>query len=209
MKLSINNQISQVMKTNLIIVAFAIAVMTSTVFGCSDANAVSSEIRLVNQNFYGIILNGNANVYLSQGDANSVTVQGKRENVDEVTTSVSNGMLVINSGDLRNVTIYVSMTDINLLQVNGNGVINAQTTINSDMLLMKVLGDGIINADVRTLSLGTIINGNGKIYVHGITGDSFVKIKGDGKVVTANLDSLRNTYSEIISANYEQKKMVQ
>jgi hypothetical protein len=209
MKLSNNNQISQVMKTNLIIVAFALVGMTTRSFGCSEANAVSSEIRPPQADFYGIILNGNANVYLSQGDGNSVTVQGNRENVDEVSTSVSNGMLVINSGALRNVTIYVSMTDINLLQVNGNGVINAQTTINSDMLLMKVIGDGVINADVRTLSLGTIINGNGKIYVHGITGDCLVKIKGEGKVITANLDSLRNTYSEIISANYDRKKMFQ
>jgi len=181
------------MKTRFSLFALALVSMTTLVLGCTSSNAASSEIRTVDQNFYGIILNGNANVYLTQGDYNAIRVEGMNQNTEDVNTSVSNGALVINAGALRNVNIYVTMTDINLLQVNGAGIIRATSTLNSDMLLMKISGTGIISADVRALSVGMIINGGGKIYAGGITGDSFVKVKGSGQVISMNLDSLRQT----------------
>jgi hypothetical protein len=181
------------MKTRFSLTALMIVALSSFIFGCTPTNASASEIRNVDQNFYGIILNGNANVYLSQGEVYAIRVEGNNASTDEVTTSVSNGALVINAGMLRNVNVYVTMTDINLIQVNGAGAIRATSTLNSDMLLMKISGTGIISADIRALSVGMIINGGGKIYAGGIAGDSFVKVKGSGQVVSMNLDSLKQT----------------
>ena len=181
------------MKTRLALTALMIVSLSTFVIGCTASSATASEIRNVGQNFYGIILNGNANVYLTQGDENVIRVEGNTANTEEVTTAVSNGALVINAGQLRNVNVYVTITDINLIQVNGAGAIRATSTLNSDMLLMKVSGTGVISADVRALSVGMIINGGGKIYAGGITGDSFVKVKGTGQVISMNLDSLKQT----------------
>ena len=181
------------MKTRLTLASLALASISAFILGCTSTTASASESRNVDQSFYGIILNGNANVYLTQGDNSAIRVEGLEANTQEVTTSVSNGALVINSGSLRNVNVYVTMSDISLLQVNGSGVIKATTAINSDMLLLKITGTGIISADVRALSVGMIINGGGKIYAGGITGDSFVKVKGSGQVISMNLDSLRQT----------------
>jgi len=180
------------MKTRLAL-SLMIVSLSSLLIGCTASSASASEIRSVDQNFYGIILNGNANVYLTQGESNAIRVEGNTANTEEVTTSISNGALVINAGVLRNVNVYVTMTDINLLQVNGAGAIRATSTLNSDMLLMKISGTGIISADVRALSVGMVINGGGKIYAGGITGDSFVKVKGNGQVISMNLDSLKQT----------------
>jgi hypothetical protein len=192
---NINLQISQTMKTRSALVALVMVAMSTFVFGCSPTVAASSDIRTLDQKFYGIILNGNANVYLTQGDISTVRVEGIDELAEQVGTSISNGALIINAGSLRNVNVYVTMSDVNLLQVNGSGIIRATSTINSDMLLMKISGTGTISADVRALSLGMIINGGGKIYAGGITGDSFVKVKGSGEVVSMNLDSLKQTAS--------------
>ena len=181
------------MKTRLALTTLMIVSLSSFVIGCTSSAASASEIRNVDQNFYGIILNGNANVYLTQGDANAIRLEGNTASTEEITTSISNGALVINSGMLRNVNVYITMTDINLIQVNGGGAIRATSTLNSDMLLMKVSGTGLISADIRALSVGMIINGGGKIYAGGITGDSFVKVKGSGQVISMNLDSLKQT----------------
>ena len=181
------------MKTRFSLVVLVSIALSTFFFGCTSSASASSEMRSVDQNFYGIILNGNASVYLKQGSSNSIRVEGLDENREELKTSVSDGALVINAGTLRNVTIYVTMTDINLIQVNGAGVIRATSTVNSDMLLMKINGTGIISADVRALSVGMIVIGGGKIYAGGITGDSFVKVKGNGQVISRNLDSLRQT----------------
>ena len=190
---NINLQNSQTMKTRFALVALVSLAFSTFVLGCNSSSAASSEIRTVDQNFYGIILNGNANVYITQGEFNMVRVEGNDENTEEVKTSVSNGALIINAGALRNVNVYVTMTDINLLQVNGAGIIRATSTVNSDMLLLKISGTGIISADIRALSVGMIINGGGKIYAGGVTGDSFVKVLGNGQVISRNLDSLRQT----------------
>jgi hypothetical protein len=123
-----------------------------------------------------------------QSDVNSVKVVNA--NASEVKTNIVNGVLVINTGTLRNADIYVTMDEVNLLQVNGNGMIRAISTINSDMLQLKVKGNGMIYADVRALSLAMTINGNGKIYVGGVAGESLTRIVGDGSVVNTDLDTV-------------------
>lgn len=190
-----NLQISKTMKTRFTLVALVAMAMSTVLLGCTSTTAASSEIRSIDQNFYGIILNGNANVYLTQGEFNAVRLEGMNENTEEVTTSVSNGALVINAGGLRNVNVYVTMSDISLIQVNGAGIIRSTSPLASDMLLMKISGSGIISADVRALSVGMVINGGGKIYARGVTGDSFVKVKGNGQVISMNLDTLRQSAS--------------
>jgi hypothetical protein len=192
MKLSNNNlQTVNKMKTRFTLVALALVLMTTFSFGCAEeTHAAVSDSRTIGSTFYGIILNGNANIVLTQGESTSVRIEGAYENVREVETNVSNGALVIESGMLRNVTVYVTMNDISLLQVNGNGAINARTLIFSDMLLLKVNGNGTINADVRALSVAMVINGGGKIIARGSSGDSFIKVKGNGQVYSSNLDSV-------------------
>jgi hypothetical protein len=182
-------QTSNKMKASLSLVSLALVLMTTFSFGCTESNAAVCESRATG-NFYGIILNGNANVVLTQGETNSVRLEGDYQNVREVETAVSNGALIIESGQLRNVTVYVTMNDVSLLQVNGNGVISARNIIFSDMLLMKVNGNGTINADVRALSVGMVINGGGKIVARGSSGDSFIKVKGNGQVYSQQLDSV-------------------
>ena len=191
------------MKTRYNLVAMVMMSLSIILLSCTSSSAKTSEVRSVEQNFYGIILNGNANVFLSQGDFNSVRLEGMNINTGEITTYVNNGALVINAGDLRNVNVYVTMSDISLIQINGAGVIRSLTPLSSDMLLLKISGSGIISADVRTLSVGMIINGIGKIYARGVTGDSFVKIKGNGQVINMNLDTLRQTASVETVSNAE------
>src|ERR1051325_3253356 len=104
MKSNNNLQTINKMKASFSLVALALVLMTSLSFGCTESNAAVCESRTTS-NFYGIILNGNANVVLTQGEANSVRLEGDYGNVREVGTTVSNGALVIESGQLRNVTV--------------------------------------------------------------------------------------------------------
>jgi len=178
------------MKTKISLVALMLVSITVLSLGCTESKAaVVNEIRNTGS-FYGIILNGNANVILTQGESNSVSVEGEETNVSEVETKVVSGALVIGTGSLRNVTVHVTMNDISLLQVNGNGVITGKTLLYSDVLLLKVNGNGTINTDVRALSVGMVINGGGKIIARGSAGDSYIKVKGTGQVYAMNLDAV-------------------
>ena len=178
-----------------------IAISAFILASCQTTSASVSENRTINSDFFGVILKTNAQVILSQGDEASVRVEGSVENVASVKTTIENGALVIDGNNKFPVTIFVTIDEISLIEVNGNGKIFSNQLINSDMLLLKVSGSGTINVEVRTLSLGMIVKGNGKIYAKGSTGDSFIRVTGNGQVMTRNLDSIK----PISEANVESR----
>ena len=51
--------------------------------------------------------------------------------------------------------------------------------------------------DVRALTVGMIVKGNGKIIVSGSSGDSYSKILGSGNIFSENLDSFSHTVSHL------------
>ena len=192
------------MKTNRLLLAAALILMSAcnSVFG-ESAELVTNERKA--SDFYGLVVNANANVILSQGETCSVKVEGDRRTVAEVSTNVENGALVINGDNSRPVNIYVTVNEINLVEVNGNAKVYANQVINSDLLLLKVNGNGSIRMEVRSLSLGMIVKGNGRIVASGSTGDSFVRVYGNGNVSARNLDAYRQT-EEVYNANINYKK---
>jgi hypothetical protein len=184
---------------SILVAAVLMSLSTFTIASC-EPGSFTSENRKVETNFFGIILKTNAQVIFSQGTENSVRIEGDKKTVSSVETVVENGALVISGRNETPVTIYITADDISLLEVEGSGRIFSSRIINSDMLLLKVVGSGSIHVDVRTLSLGMIVKGNGKIYAKGSTGDSFTRVMGNGQIVAMNLDSFKTT-SEVINDN--------
>jgi len=162
-----------------------------TCLACTDVHA-TTEYRNTN-NFYGVILKTDAQVVLTQGTEPSIRIEGDKKSVSSVSTSVENGALVISGTNHSPVTVYVTAGELCLIQVEGSGKISGSQLISADMLLLKVVGTGSIKVDVRTLSLGMIVRGKGKIYVEGTTCDSYTKVSGSGQVWSMNLDAYRNS----------------
>ncbi len=109
-----------------------------------------------------MVVNTPANVILQQGEKSSIRFEGEQRDVNKVTTAIENGSLVISGNNKNSLTIYVTIGELNLIEVNGNARVYSSQVINSDMLLLKVNGAGSIRLDVRSLSLGMIVKGSGK-----------------------------------------------
>jgi len=174
------------------ILSMLLLTLSAVTVACNDSSA-AIENRITGNAFYGLILRSNAQVILTQGDETSVRVEGDNKSVADIKTSIQNGALVIEGKNSVLVTVYVTMGEISLVEVDGTGKIFSNQMISSDMLLLKVIGSGTINLDVRSLTLGMIVRGNGKIYAKGSTGDSYVKVIGSGEVMALNLDSIKVT----------------
>ena len=142
------------MKTKFFFAAILLS-LTGYAFPSSDSSELATDLRNVN-NFSGLIVNTTANVILSQGESNSIRIEGEKDMVKEITTTIENGALIIAGNNNHAITIYVTATDINLVEVNGNAKIYANGLVNSDILLLKVNGSGSIRMDVRTLTVGQI-----------------------------------------------------
>jgi hypothetical protein len=160
--------------------------------GCNSSKA-ASENRNLNTAFYGLILKSNARVVLTQGMEPSVRIEGDERSVTSVQTTIENGALIINGKNDLPVIVYVTAGEISLIEVEGNGTIISNQPVYSDILLLKVVGSGTIRLDVRSLSIGMIVRGSGKIYAKGSTGDSYIRVTGSGEVYSMNLDSFKTT----------------
>jgi hypothetical protein len=179
------------MKTQLLTAALLVSLSAcSMVYG--ESSELLSDLRNTGD-FYGVVVNGNANVILSQGQQTSVKIEGDSRAIGSLKTEVSNGALVISGENVRSVNVYVTVDDINLVEVNGSARVYAAGPINSDLILLKVNGSGSIRMDVRSLSLGMIVKGSGKIVASGSTGDSYTRVYGKGNVYATNLDYFRST----------------
>lgn len=145
-------------------------------------------------NFYGIMVNTNANIIITQSEYTSVQIAGEKSVIENVMTEVINGALVISGPASKSVDIYITVENLNLIEVNGTARILGKGTFNTDVVLLKVNGSGSIKMDIRSLTVGMIVKGSGKIIASGSTGSSFVKVFGTGNVFTSDLDSFSNKY---------------
>lgn len=175
------------MKTKLFLATILIS-LTGYVYASSDSVEFANDSRSL-KDFSSIIINSTANVIVSQEEGTAIRIEGDKKDVQATTTEVANGTLSIYGTNSNPVTIYISTKELNLIEVNSNARVYARGVINSDVLLLKVNGNGTIKMDVRALTLGLMIKGEGRIIVSGSTGDSFSKIIGKGTIYSSNLDS--------------------
>ena len=191
------------MKTN-----FFFLTLIATLLACSatkaESNELISDLRTPG-NFYGLVLNTNANVILTQGTETALRVEGDLRLIKSIRTEVLNGALVISGTNNRPVTVYVTMEEINLIEINGAGKVFSSQPVNSDMLLLKVNGTGSIKLDVRALALGMIVKGTGKIIASRSVGESFVRVFGKGNVYAQGLDTITGTELSATNVTWKQE----
>lgn len=194
-------------------ITFSIAVLIFAILACStlSPNTVVGSGKAVSETrnvsgFSSIELRGSADVTATIGSAESVTVKGDDNIVPLITTTVSNGALIIETKPLTNINvsnpIQVSVT-MKLLQgitLSGSGNINVSGMDGGDLsidlpgsgditvkgtadnLTLNLLGSGNIVCDELKASSATItLNGSGNIDV--FVSDSLdANIRGSGTI---------------------------
>ena len=181
--------------------------------------------------FKGIYVNSNYTVYLKQTNKQEVTVEALTEIFSVTEIKVENGILMVNverKPDNSNKTIwakiddiklnpamklYVSVKNINDLQVNGGGKIVSENSIASDFVTLGVSGNGSMDVDLKGNTIKSEVSGSGTMTLRGyatllegvVSGSGSingfncalekakVKVSGSGSCqlnVTDNLDAL-------------------
>lgn len=163
-----------------------------------DENA---EVRQV-ESFHSIKVNGGITVYLSQSAESGVAVStDDGKNLNKIRTEVVNGVLNIypepgfwNTFNLGNkkVRAYVSLVNLNRLELSGGSIVKTADPIKVETLKMEING-------------GSILNGNfiGKSLYAEISGGSIVEFKGSFS--TASLEA---NGGSIIKGNAEYQDCV-
>jgi hypothetical protein len=142
--------------------------------------------------FTEISLRISANVHLEQGEKQSLEIVAKPSTLEEIITEVKDGKLIIRFPNKNyvwstfqpgEITIYITVPEINGLGISGSGDIIAENEIKTKILDMAVSGSGNIKLSELTAErVKSAISGSGDIIVAGKTAaqDLSVTISGSG-----------------------------
>jgi hypothetical protein len=150
--------------------------------------------------FKGIYVNSNYTVYLKQTNKQEVSIDVDTEIFSASEIKVDNGILMINlerKPDSPNKTlwakiddikvnpamkIYVSVRNINDLQVNGGGKIISENSIAADFMTLGVSGSGSLDVDLKGNSVKAEVSGNGTLTLRGYASSIDAIISGSGNI---------------------------
>ena len=174
------------MKINMLKFLFSIFLVSATLIAFGQGK----EERDVSS-FTGVSLGISGDLYITQGSPQKVMVQAEN-NMDEIETVVKDGVLRIKTDNwnskIKGAKIWVTMLEVESLNVSGSGDIVAETPINADELELKVSGSGTIDiSELKGDEIGAAISGSGDIKLAGSADEMELRISGSGSVYADGL----------------------
>lgn len=154
--------------------------------------------------FKGIYVNSNYTVYLKQTNKQEVNVEALTEIFSVSDIKVENGILMINIerkpetqnkslwakiDDIKlnpTMKLYVSMKNINELQVNGGGKIVSENSLAAGDLNLAVNGNGSMDIDIKGETVKAEVSGSGTLALRGYATTLDAMNSGSGTVSAFN-----------------------
>lgn len=154
--------------------------------------------------FKSIYNNSSYTVYLKQTNKQEVNVEAESDIYALTSIVVENGVLMINVdrkpdnpnksvwAKIDNIKlnpimkVYVSVKNINELQVNGLGKIISENSLSAPALNLSVSGSGSMDLDLKGDYLKAEVSGSGKIMLKGYATSIDALVSGSGAIQAFN-----------------------
>jgi hypothetical protein len=170
-----------------------ISVLSIALLSLTLAMAQTKEIRSVDT-FNKLSFRVPGKLYLRQGSPQKVELEGNKEFLSEVETSVEGGRLIIgkegkwnwgwNWGDNDKLVAYVTVKDLSAISVSGSGDIIGETKIVSSEMDLNVSGSGGLQIEVEVSGeLEADVSGSGHIDLKGNCNRFNSDVSGSGRVM--------------------------
>lgn len=167
---------------------FGLALLVSA----SLAFAQDRETRNVNA-FTKISFGFPGKLYLKQGSPQKVELEGDKNILEKINVEVDGDRLVINSGNKWHnwgnedkIIAYVTVENIDAINVSGSGDIIAQTKITCNELNLKVSGSGSVKVEVDAQNeVNANVSGSGSMDLSGRCKSFETNVSGSGRISLA------------------------
>ena len=154
--------------------------------------------------FKSIYNNSNYTIYLKQTNKQEVVVEALTEIYELTSITVENGILMVNVDrkpdnpnksvwakidDIKlnpTMKVYISMKNLNELQVNGGGKIISENSLAASPLNLSVSGNGSMDVDVKGDIIKLDVSGSGKITLKGYATSLEALVSGSGDINAFN-----------------------
>jgi len=156
-----------------------------------SGNIASQEFNL--DKFSKIDFDVAGNLYLSQGEEQSVKIDADEKIMEKLIVEVEDGTLKISLKPLTisfvSVNVYVSIPDLDALTINGSGSIIGKTAFTTEKLDLRINGSGYVEMDLAVKELDTTIAGSGETNLKGSTIKHNISVEGSGSIQAANFST--------------------
>jgi hypothetical protein len=156
--------------------------------------------------FSAVDVEGSFDVYITQGSAESVTVDAPANIMDHIVTEVREGSLIIKdkhkngwgdwNGNHKKVIVHVTVRDINAIGISGSGNVYFRDGIKAEKLNIEVSGSGDAAGKIEVKKLDCSVSGSGNIKISGHANDSNISVSGSGNYSAKELPTV-NTNVEV------------
>ncbi len=179
----------------------------SGLFNCENGSGGLVTRSFDLSSFTGIQLKTDIDVYLRQGDSQSVEVEGKENLIDLLELDVQGNVWDIEFDrcvrDIDEFKVYITLPDIDFIGVSGSGKVYSENQLEAAEIKLRVSGSGDIDAAILVEKLDAKISGSGKMKLEGGTEDFYLKISGSGDYDGFDLDSQTGEVKINASGNVE------
>jgi len=161
-------------------------------FNCVDGDGpiITEEIFL--DDFDGIRIEGEMNVFLKQGPNQEVIVEGKENLIDELERDVNGGIWNIDfDGCVRDIdefNIFITIPDLTVIRIDGSGDVVTENLFVIEDLEIDIEGSGDIDLVLEADDINTSVEGSGDIRLEGQADEVRYRIEGSGDVKAYGLE---------------------
>jgi hypothetical protein len=150
-----------------------------------------TEVRSLAQ-FHSVDLNTVGNLNVTQGAGQEVSVTINDNILQYIQTTVSNGKLIIDVEPGHqfsnfNLTVDITMTDLEALSNMGAGSISGINTFKVDSVSLALTGAGEINFQIEADQLNSSLSGAGNIVLSGTVSTHQIGLSGAGNILAFEL----------------------
>jgi len=141
--------------------------------------------------FNSVNIAGSFDVYITQGNTESVTVEADDEDIDKIITEVKGGALKIYTkstsgfswswgGNDSKRVVRIVAKDLNTISLTGSGDVFFKEGFRTQSLAVRLSGSGDITGKVEVKTLESSVVGSGDVTLTGRAETSSVKVSGSG-----------------------------
>lgn len=165
---------------------FESSVYEGTIKGEGDMITMNLDI----PDFHSIKLNNGANVHITQGDQQSVKIEGQENVIEVLNKEVKDGVWAIRNTHKvkksKKVNIYITMPTVELIHVNGSGNLKGQNTFkNLKDVALGVAGSGNMSFDFEGEDVKCSVSGSGNMTLSLVADEIDGAIAGSGNIKVA------------------------
>jgi len=173
---------------------FMLVAVTSIFLSAQKDNNHSITKNFDLDDFHSIGLGISADVYVTQGNEQSVRVEGSAKDIETLNTKVNNGSWRIKSNKKNyrydKMTIYITMKTLEAISIGGSGSIEGTNKFsNLDDLELSIGGSGNIELDFVADHVECSIGGSGTMKLDGTCNGLEISIGGSGDVKAFGLQT--------------------